>query len=178
MAGLSDPDCIRFMSKENINTLQSIRDFAEQLMNGFRRIADEHPDGFVGLEPVPQTLMICAAGDMAGAEAMCRVTEASWAINTCAYPDQDVRTRKVRECLETYLNMLQEFREHPGQTRFAIRASLHELVESRGAGYAYVVVGYGFLARTNCATTLERAVQAPRLWLHMVAHPEGETFVA
>jgi hypothetical protein len=64
------------MSKENINTLRSIRDFAEQLMNGFRRIADEHPDSFVGLEPVTQTLMICAAGDMAGAEAMCRVTEA------------------------------------------------------------------------------------------------------
>jgi len=177
-AGLSQLDCIRFMTKENINTLHNIRDFAQQLMNAFLRVVDENPDSFVGLELVTQTMRIYALKSISGTEATRLVSEASWAINTTAYPEQDVRTRRVIECFDTYLDMLEGFRLHPGQTRSAIRGSFHELLESRGAGYVCVVVGYGFLARTNCITMLELAVQAPQLWLDMITHPEGEIFVA
>ncbi len=87
-------------------------------------------------------------------------------------------TRRVKECWDTYLDMLEEFRQHPGETRSTIRATLRELLELHGAGYVCVVVFYGLLVRTNCTTILERAVQAPQLWLHMVAHPEGEVLIA
>lgn len=177
-AGLSVADCIRFISEENINTLQNIRDFAQQLMNGFIRVLDEKPDSFDEFESAIPALRTCATRIIAGAESTHLVTDASAALISTAYPDLDVMTRRVKECWDTYLDMLEEFRQHPGETHSTIRATLRELLELHGAGYVCVVVFYGLLVRTNCTTILERAVQAPQLWLHMVAHPEGEVLIA
>jgi hypothetical protein len=122
-------------------------------------VIDENPDSFVRLELVTQTIRIYALKSISSTKTTCLVLEASWAINTIAYPKQDVRTRRVIECFDIYLDMLEGFRLHPGQTCSTIRGFFHELLELRGTGYICVIIRYKFLARTNYITILELMVQ-------------------